>query len=260
VETAQATPSRRTKSVTWIALLLLASIAWTIVLIQAQGMGSVSDGMGEMAPQPVSLLFFLPLWLVMMVAMMFPAVAPVVTLFATLSRKRRAAGQEAAPAWIFVAGYLAVWSLFGLGAYLLSLIVPAVGRAAAGLRADNPVLDGVVLILAGLYQLSPLKRVCLHHCRSPLGVIMHRWREGLMGAFRMGASHGAYCLGCCWGLMLVLFVAGLMNIGWMLVLTVVIFAEKVLPYGPLISRLTALALVLFGIVTIAMPWLSTSSM
>jgi predicted metal-binding membrane protein len=274
MEITSAAPSRRTKLTVWLALLLLAAIAWTIIVVQIQAMNhpsqemagmemgddmagmAMNQGMAEMAAQPESLLFFLPLWVVMMVAMMFPAVAPVVSFFDSLSLKRREAGLPAAPTWLFLAGYLAVWSLFGLGAYLLSLIVPAVGMMATGLRMDNPLAAGFVLIVAGLYQLSPLKQVCLKHCRSPLSIILHGWRDGPSGAFRMGFVHGAYCLGCCWGLMLVLFAVGLMNLLWMIILTIVIFAEKVLPYGSLVVRLTALALILFGQFTLVMPWLN----
>ena len=255
METTPVKPSQRTRTTVWLALLLLAAIAWTVIFQQTQTMGSVNQGMAEMGAEPLSALLFLPLWISMMVAMMFPAVAPVVSLFATISHNRRSAGQPAAPTWIFLAGYLLVWSLFGIGAYLLSLIVPALGMMASGLRMDNPVAAGIVLMLAGLYQLSPLKQVCLHHCRSPLGVILHGWRDGSGGAFRMGLGHGAYCLGCCWGLMLVLFAVGLMNLVWMLLLTIAIFVEKVLPQGLLISKLIALALVLFGIFTLVMPWL-----
>lgn len=256
-------PSRQTKLTIWLALLLLTAIAWTIIVVQIQAMGQtrqdmagmdMSQGMAEMAVQPESLLFYLPLWVVMMVAMMFPAVAPVVSFFDTLSHKRRDQGLSAAPTWIFLSGYLVVWGLFGLGAYLLSLLVPAVGMMAPGLRLDYPLLAGIILILAGLYQLSPLKNVCLKHCRSPLSVILHGWHDGYGGAFRMGFVHGAYCLGCCWGLMVVLFAVGLMNLLWMIILTVVIFAEKVLPYGSLVARLTALALILFGLFTLVMPY------
>jgi predicted metal-binding membrane protein len=220
----------------------------------------MNEGMAAMEAGPVSLLLFLPVWISMMVAMMFPAIAPVVSLFATISTKRRAAHQPAAPTWMFLIGYLFVWSLFGLGAYLLSLIVPAIGMMAAGLRVDSPVAAGSVLLFAGLYQLSPLKQVCLRHCRSPLSVILHGWHDGYGGAFRMGLTHGAYCLGCCWGLMLVLFAVGLMNLIWMVLLTIAIFVEKVISRGPLISRLIALALVLFGIVTLALPWFSQPMM
>lgn len=256
-------PSRQTKLTIWLALLLLTAIAWTIIVMQAQAMDrtdqgmngmAMNQGMAEMVTQPESLLFFLPLWVVMMVAMMFPAVAPVVSFFDALSHKRRDQGLPAAPTWIFLSGYLVVWGLFGLGAYLLSIIVPALGMMAAGLRVDNPVAGGLVLIFAGLYQLSPLKQVCLKHCRSPLSVILHGWRNGPGGAFRMGFVHGTYCLGCCWGLMLILFAVGLMNLLWMIILTVVIFGEKVLPYGFLVVRLTALALILFGLFTVTMPY------
>jgi predicted metal-binding membrane protein len=256
VETTVTKPSRQTRTTVWLALLLLAAIAWIIIFQQTQMIGSVNQGMAAMEAGPISLLLFLPLWISMMVAMMFPAIAPVVSLFATISTKRRAARQQAAPPWIFLVGYLCVWSLFGIGAYLLSLVVPAIGMMAAGLRMDNPMAAGIVLILAGLYQLSPLKQVCLRHCRSPLGVILHGWHDGYGGAFRMGFKHGAYCLGCCWGLMLVLFAVGLMNLVWMLLLTVAIFVEKVLPQGPFISKVIALALVLFGIFTLVTPWIS----
>lgn len=259
METTSIKPSRQTSITVWLALLLLAAIAWMIIFQQTQMIGSLNQGMAAMDAGPVSILLFLPLWISMMVAMMFPAVAPVVSLFATISTKRRAASQPAAPTWIFLGGYLLVWSLFGIGVYLFSLVVPALSMMAAGLRMDNPVAAGIVLMLAGLYQLSPLKQVCLHHCRSPLGVILHGWHDGRGGAFRMGFGHGAYCLGCCWGLMLVLFAVGLMNLIWMVLLTVAIFIEKVLPQGPLISKLIALALVLFGIFTLVAPWIGGST-
>jgi len=260
VETPVTPPSRQTRTIVWLTLLLLAAIAWVVIFQQAQMIASVNEGMAAMQAGPVSLLLFLPVWVSMMVAMMFPAVAPVVSLFATISTKRRAANQPAAPTWIFLVGYLFVWSLFGIGAYLLALVIPAIGMMAAGLRVDHPLAAGIVLIFAGLYQLSPLKQVCLRHCRSPLSVILHGWHDGYGGAFRMGFKHGAYCLGCCWGLMFVLFAVGLMNLVWMVVLTVAIFVEKVFSQGPGISRLIALALVLFGIVTLVMPWFSQPMM
>jgi predicted metal-binding membrane protein len=124
---------------------------------------------------------------------------------------------------------------------------------ASGLRVDYPVAAGLILIFAGLYQLSPLKQVCLRHCRSPLSIILHGWHDGNLGAFRIGFEHGAFCLGCCWGLMLVLFVVGLMNLVGMIILSAVIFAEKVIPHGALIARLAAVALILFGLATLLLP-------
>lgn len=251
-----AEPTPRLKTTIWLALLLSAAIAWAIILQYSFAMGGMAQGMATMSAQPESALIFLPLWTIMMIAMMFPAVAPVVSLFAAISSKRRMGGEKVAPIWLFLAGYLAVWGLFGIGAYLLSLVIPALSMMAAGLRVDHPLAAGIVLILAGVYQASPLKQVCLHHCRSPLAVILHGWRDGWRGAFRMGASHGAYCLGCCWGLMVVLFAVGLMNLAWMIILTVVIFAEKVVTHGPLIGKVTALVLILFGLFTAVTPWLN----
>lgn len=249
--------SRFATTSVWIGLLLLAAAGWAVVALQVRAMAQMQPGMDATAPAPVSvsLLLFLPVWLAMMMAMMFPSVAPVVSLFAAAGRARRVRGGQATPTWVFVAGYLSVWSLFGLGAFLLSMAVPALGMAANGLRGASALAGGAALILAGLYQWSPLKQVCLRHCRSPLGVLLHRWRGGRAGAFRMGFSHGAYCLGCCWGLMLVLFAVGLMNIVAMVVLTGVIFAEKVVPHGPLIGKAAAVALVLYGVITIVAPML-----
>jgi predicted metal-binding membrane protein len=274
VDLAPVAPSRQTKITVWLALLLLATLAWAVVIQQSRLMGSANQaapdmssqgmsGMGNMnqggvstAVAPVPILLYLPVWVSMMVAMMFPAVAPIVSLFATISQKRRAANQRAAPTWVFLVGYLAVWSLFGVGAYLLSLVVPALSMMAPGLRIDYPVAAGITLIFAGLYQLSPLKQGCLRHCRSPLGVILHGWHDGNVGAFRMGLEHGTYCLGCCWGLMLVLFVVGVMNLVGMVILTGIIFIEKAVPRGPLIGKLSALALIGFGIITLVAPILS----
>lgn len=134
MESAVTTPSRQNRTIVWLTLLLLAAIAWVVIFQQTQMIASVNEGMAAMEAGPVSLLLFLPVWVTMMVAMMFPAVAPVVSLFATISTKRRAAHQPAAPTWLFLIGYLFVWSLFGIGAYLLSVVVPAIGMMAAGLR------------------------------------------------------------------------------------------------------------------------------
>jgi predicted metal-binding membrane protein len=246
--------SKRPPTLLWLPLLLLAGIGWTITALQAREMGTMADMRGmAMGPSPAPL--FLAVWVSMMVAMMFPSVAPMVSIFSTVGRNRRSAGGSAVPTWVFLAGYLAVWSLFGVGAYLLSLAVPAVGMSAPGLRTYSPLVGGIVLVLAGLYQWSPLKGVCLHHCRSPLGFLLHSWRNGYGGAFLMGFTHGAYCVGCCWGLMVVLFAVGLMNLGWMVLLAAVIFAEKIFRHGPLIGRLAGLGLVLFGLATLAAPWL-----
>jgi predicted metal-binding membrane protein len=251
----------RSNPAIWSILLLAAALGWVVTVQQALSMagmsadtngmsGSMSSMPGSMqdvTPSPTSLLVFLPVWVAMMSAMMFPAIAPVVTLVSAAGRKRRLSGGRGDPAAVFVAGYLFVWTLFGLAAYLLSLAIPSLDMAAPGIRSANPLIAGLILIAAGLYEWSPLKSVCLRHCRSPLGAFVTLWRDGWYGAFRMGVVHGSYCLGCCWGLMLVLFAVGLMNLTAMVLLAGAIFAQKVLPRGDLISRAVGAALVLTGL-------------
>ena len=275
VNPASAAPSRQSRITVWLVLLLLAALAWAFVVQQSEMMGNVNQaaqamtgmsrsasGMADMnsvskqtQPAPASILLYLPVWVGMMVAMMFPAAIPIVEHYDAIqrSRSRRAAGQRAVQTWTFLAGYLAVWSLFGVGAYLLSLVLPALGMMTPGLRADYPVAAGLILIGAGLYQLSPLKRACLGTCRSPQSVLLNSWHDGYAGSFRMGIEQGVYCLGCSWALMLVLFVVGLMNLAGMVALSIVIFVEKVIPRGPVLSKLVAPALIIFGLTTLFMP-------
>lgn len=177
----------------------------------------------------MSLPPFLATWLGMMAAMMAPSAYPTVRLFAAARASRAAFGIRPAPVWIFVAGYLAVWTAFGVPVYLLLSAVP--------MGMFDIRLKGLALIVAGLYQLSPWKSLCLGHCRSPLLFLMHAWRDGAVGAFVMGAHHGAYCVGCCWGLMLVLVALGVMHVGWMATAAAVIFVEKLLPHGALFGRI-----------------------
>ncbi len=246
---AEATSWRKYPSI-WVGLLLAAALGWIVTIQQAGGMMSMSNHMGGMSsahPSSTAVIVFLPVWIAMMVGMMFPAVAPVVSLVAVASRKRREAGRRSVPLVVFLAGYLAIWTLFGVCANLLSLAVPSLDMAAPGIRSESWLGAGVILVAAGLYEWSPLKGACLRHCRSPLGTFMRLWRDGWMGAFRMGFMHGAICLGCCWGLMLVLFAVGIMNLGAMVLLAAVIFAQKVLPHGELVRKGSGLALIVAGL-------------
>jgi predicted metal-binding membrane protein len=191
---------------------------------------------------------FLAMWMAMMIAMMFPSVYPMVLLFARVS-KGQAGLSPRTPVrtWLFVAGYLVIWTLIGGVMYLASLVVHWTSGQINGFDEWGFVGSGSILIAAGLYQLSRWKRVCLTHCRSPLSFILHQWREGILGALRMGIEHGAYCVGCCWGLMLVMFVMGLMSLVWMGGLTIVVFLEKVTPYGPALSKVVGGALIILGV-------------
>jgi predicted metal-binding membrane protein len=239
-------PSARQPIIVWAGLLVFAVAGWAVTVIQAQNMSGMS-GMSGMSPASSPPVPFLSAWVAMMVAMMFPSVAPTVTSFATVAVTRRRAGERVAPAWVFLLGYLAVWSIFGLGAYLLSLLAPDVGMMGPGLRATSPFVAGSILVVAGVYQWSRWKRSCLEHCRSPLAFLQEGWDEGTAGAFRLGLANGVQCIGCCGGLMLVLLAVGLMNLGWMAALATVFFAEKVVPHGPLVGKLAGAAIVITGV-------------
>jgi predicted metal-binding membrane protein len=176
----------------------------------------------------------------MMAAMMLPSAAPAVLLFnRTARRPLMTTG--------FVAGYLGVWIAYGLFAYAVYRLIGSVDPGFLAWDRAGPWIAGGAVIAAGLYQLTPLKRLCLRHCRSPLHFLLARWRPGRSGALRMGAEHGAYCAGCCWALMLVLFAVGIMSIFWMLVVTAIVFAEKVLPGGERTSLALAVGLAALGI-------------
>ena len=183
--------------------------------------------------------WFLGIWVTMSVAMMLPSAGPMVLLFARFSR--------AAPTWIFVAGYLAAWSAYGLAAYGVFRLVSALGTDWLAWDRLGPYVSAAAVAAAGVYQLTPLKELCLRHCRSPLHYLAHRRREGGLGALRIGLGHGLYCVGCCWGLMAILFALGVMSVFWMAVVAAFVFAEKVLPYGYRLSRGLAVALVALGI-------------
>jgi predicted metal-binding membrane protein len=183
-----------------------------------------------------------------MAAMMLPSAAPTVLLYARVSRERARRGQaELVPTWLFVAGYLAVWTALGLAAYGLYRAFVSAGTGWLAWDRAGPYVTGAALIAAGIYQLTPLKDVCLRHCRSPLHFLLHGWHSGRTGAVRMGVEHGAYCLGCCWGLMLALFALGVMSLFWMAVVAAVILVEKLAPAGRRLSRLFAVALVALGV-------------
>jgi predicted metal-binding membrane protein len=212
-----------------------AAAAWLFTISQAGSMG-----MGGLAMMGAGL--FLITWLVMMVAMMFPSVAPITLAFAGVTRSR---GEGVLPTASFVLGYLTVWTAAGL---VPLGVLQALNHIWMTAPSWLPRVGGAVIILAGIYQFTPLKDTCLRACRSPLGFILsHNFGGGPSAAVRAGASHGLYCLGCCWALMAVLAVLGLMNIAWMAVFAAVFFVEKNVRRGELLPRVVGAACIVGGL-------------
>jgi len=235
------------------AVLAAAFAAWLVTVQRMDGMnGGPGTDLGALG-------WYVGVWVTMMAAMMLPAVLPVVLLFARMSSERLRRGQAAVETPVFLAGYFAVWTAFGLVAYAIARTISDRHLAFLGWDRGGRYVAAGAIGLAAAYQLTPLKRVCLRHCRSPLALILAHWREGRLGAVRMGVEHGGWCVGCCWGLMLALFAVGVMSIAWMVIVSAAIFVEKVLPRG---ERLTfVLGALLLGLaVWIAadpgsVPWL-----
>jgi predicted metal-binding membrane protein len=224
-------------------LVALAAVAWVITNDRMTGMDA---GPGT---DPGTLGFFIGVWVVMMAAMMFPSIAPMVVIHARMQESRRERGQAVAigATALFVAGYLVTWTAAGVLAYGMYEL----GAAATGdlFAWDNggPYLAGGIVLAAAVYQLTPLKDVCLRHCRSPLMFLMRHWRPGRLGGLRMGVVHGAWCVGCCWALMAALFALGAMSLGWMALIAALIAVEKLLPWKALANRGVAGLLVVLGL-------------
>jgi predicted metal-binding membrane protein len=245
-------PPRRSPRIdpVWLTTLLLgaALVAWIVTVERMRGMdGGPGTDLGGLG-------WFTGIWVTMMAAMMLPSVAPTVLTYSRIARHRTATGGRplAAP-WIFVAGYLLVWTVYGLAAYGLYRIVDAIGGGFLDWDRGGPWVAGLALVGAGLYQLTPLKEVCLRHCRTPLHFVLHGFREGRLGALIMGVEHGGYCVGCCWGLMVALFALGVMSLTWTAVVAAVIFLEKVTRLGARFSRIVAFALIVVGVWVVVAP-------
>jgi predicted metal-binding membrane protein len=233
----------RQRSPILLATTLLAAAlgTWIVTMQRMRGMdaGPGTD-LGGLA-------WFLGVWVTMMAAMMLPSAAPMTLAFQRLSSQRERHGHSFVPTWVFVGGYLLVWIFYGLAAYGLFRLVSQAGFGFLAWDRAGPYVAGGAIALAGVYELTSLKSVCLRHCRSTTHFVVTRWRPGRPGALAMGAEHGTYCIGCCAGLMLVLFALGVMSLLWMVLVATVIFAEKVLPGGLRLTRVIAIGLIAAGI-------------
>ncbi len=239
------------------SLVGLVGLSWAYMIHMARAMHA--HGMAMAMPHThlwnlVDLLMLFVMWTVMMVGMMVPTAAPMLLLFATINRRSQAHTTPFVPTAMFLLGYLLVWTGFSAVITVLQWGLHTAALLSPMMVSTSPLLGGLLLLAAGICQWTSLKQVCLRHCRSPLGFLTTEWREGKSGALRMGLQHGAYCVGCCWLLMGLLFVAGAMNLLWIALITVFVLVEKVVPHGDLVGRIAGIVLGLAGLVVCGYAW------
>ncbi len=234
-------------------------LAWIYLVDMAAGMDGMmaidAGAMMQIKPWTAAEFgYMLLMWVIMMVGMMVPSAVPMALIYAAIARKAARAGTTLAPTAFFVSGYIVIWSLFSVVATLAQWGLDQAALLSRMMVLTSPGLGAGLLIVAGLYQMTPMKDACLRHCRSPAHFISRSWKPGAVGAFRMGLEHGAYCLGCCWILMGLLFLGGVMSLLWIAGITLFVLLEKVLPFGHLAGRIAGGAMVLGGGVSLG-AWL-----
>ncbi len=238
------------RAVVGLGLAGLAALSWLYLVVQADGMPRMDTGAAMSHPMPWDpgyLGFLFVMWSIMMVAMMVPSAAPMVMMFTAVNRRRRDSDRaDFVPVGAFVLGYLAAWTAFSAAAAAAQWVLHAAALVSAMMTSTSAVLGGVLLIAGGVYQWTPLKHACLVHCRTPMSFLMTSWRPGRTGALAMGLRHGSFCVGCCWVLMALLFVAGVMNVLWVAAIAAFVFIEKIAPRGDLIGRAAGVLLAAAG--------------
>ncbi len=239
------------------SLAVIIALSWAYVSSLASDMQNMDVATEIAMPQmqawgvtDFALTFVM--WVVMMVAMMTPSAAPMILIFAGVNRRRQKQQVPYVPTSVFLLGYLVVWAAFSVLATAAQWGLHAVSLLSPMMVSTSPVLGGILLLIAGIYQWTPLKHACLSKCRSPLGFVLNEWREGRWGAFLMGLKHGSYCTGCCWSLMALLFIAGVMNLLWVAAIAGFILLEKVAPAGHRMGRAAGVLMVAGGVVLLGL--------
>lgn len=264
--TSQALVRDRRTWLTGAVLVVLAALAWAAVVVQANGMGTTSAPAGPdmsmpaaAAPAWVSIggaAAFLLAWGTMMAAMMLPSAVPMISLYGAVRRNLSKTGQRGIPTTAFALVYLMLWLATGIPIYLANATLRAGAAMNSRLAVVLPYLTALALVAAGIYQFTPLKRKCLGVCSSPLAFLIGRWRGGYRGTFEMALENAVYCVGCCWGLMVVLVAAGAMSLPWVLSIAAVVFVEKIFPHGELTARVAGGALIALGLLVALQPALA----
>jgi len=230
-----------------LALIGLAAISWLYIYLQMSPMDEMAMPVAFSPWTAADFALNIAIWWVMMPGMMLPSAAPMILTFATVNRRKRTRGQPFVPTAVFTTGYLIAWGLFGIAATVADWGLEQTALMSPITQRLTPALGAAVVIVAGVYQLTPFKYVCLTNCRSPVDFVLNHWRDGAVGALRTGFEHGLYCLGCCWFLMALLFAAGTMSLLWMAAITVFVLVEKLFPAGQWIARGSGLVMMAFGL-------------
>ena len=234
-----------------VLLILLPLVCWAWIVVMARDMYGPMTGASawmmtrEWDARHVFLLW--AMWAVMMAGMMLPSAAPLLLLYGEAARRRGVGRLATYEIYALAAGYVTMWSLFSIAAAAAQRVLSMLLLLSPMMTLTSPIVGAAVLVLAGVYQMTPLKSVCLRQCQSPMSFLMHHWRPGVRGAFRMGVDHGAYCLGCCWAVMALLFVGGVMNLAVIAALTVFVGFEKLGPFGVRTARASGALLIGAGV-------------
>jgi len=256
--------SRHDRSIVLTLLLMVASLAWALTVRQAAQMQEMEAAMWRdmnmsmngMEPSwtPLDVVLVFVMWSAMMAAMMIPGASPMITAFAIINRRRRERHAPYVPTAAFLLGYLLAWAQFSVAATALQWLLQMWGLLTTMMQSASSYWSGALFFAAGLYQFSPLKERCLTYCRSPAGFILSEWRDGRLGAARMGLRHGLFCMGCCAGLMLLLFAVAIMDVRWVAALTALVTAEKLL-LGPVFWRVAiGASLLAAGLACVMLAW------
>ena len=244
---------QRDRLIVAVGLGVVVALAW-IYLATGAGMDTSMADVPMDMPMPWSPFYTalaFVMWWVMMIAMMVPSAAPTVLLFTTIRRRQEASVRPSVEAWIFLGGYLLMWAGFSLIAILAQWGLERAGLLSMAMASTSAGLAGVILLAAGLYQFTSVKNACLRSCQSPVLFLSRYWQPGAGGALCMGLRHGSYCLGCCWFLMALLFVSGVMNLVWIAGIALYVACEKLLPPGRGLSRAAGVALIVLGVIVLA---------
>jgi predicted metal-binding membrane protein len=240
---------KRDRMIVIAGLVMVVLVVWIYMFILALDMQTMSMEMSMPQMQAWGLSDFILtfiMWSVMMIAMMIPSAAPMILTFSAINRRK---GEEKNPVVltiIFLLGYLVIWTAFSAGVTVVQWGLHSMALLSPMMVSSSPILGGILLLSAGIFQFTPLKHACFGHCRTPMGFLMTEWRLGKRGAFVMGIRHGNFCVGCCWLIMALLFVAGVMNLLWVAIIAGFVLLEKVIPSGEWVSRIAGILMIVWG--------------